>query len=189
MSERCVGRARRREHVDAGARQHVAGDADDLVDAHRHGAHALGNHRRQSGAGFLRRQLRGEDRLVLDDRRRSRRGRRSRSAVENAPSGAWPAGNGTTFRSSALSSAPSCRSALATTTGCVCMVDRRRRLVVHHVVGAVRQAASGEDGDGEDGKDSVAHMSCCPLTLSFRMRRDAARRERACDASGFVFRR
>ena len=63
-----LGRARGRDDVDAGAGQHVAGDADHFVDAHRHRAHALGNDRRQARAGFLRRQLRGEDRLVLDDR-------------------------------------------------------------------------------------------------------------------------
>ena len=37
----------------------------------------------------------------------------------NAPSGALPCGNWMTARSSFFSSAPSCRSAAATTTGCV----------------------------------------------------------------------
>jgi hypothetical protein len=41
--------------------------------------------------------------------------------LEKAPSGAPPCGNWTTRRSSALSSAPSCKSVAATTTAVVCM--------------------------------------------------------------------
>ena len=114
-----IVRARGRDDVDARAGQDVAGDADDFVDAHRHRAHALGNDRRQPGARFLRRELRRQDRLVLDHRARSARGRRGRSACEKVPSGACPAGKLTTVRSSFFSSAPSCRSAAATTTGWV----------------------------------------------------------------------
>src|SRR6185503_7542927 len=42
------------------------------------------------------------------------------------------------------------------------------RLVLHEVVGAVRQPASGENGNGEDCKDSAAHW----FTYSFRMSAD-----------------
>ncbi len=114
-----VGRARRRQHVDARAGQNVAGDADDLVHAHRHGAHALGNHRRQARAGFLRGQLGRQDRLVLDDADDDAAADDLRRAATKAPSGAWPSGKCDTLRSSSFSSAPSDRSAFATTTGCV----------------------------------------------------------------------
>jgi hypothetical protein len=40
---------------------------------------------------------------------------------------------------------------------------RGRRLVVDEVVGPVSQAASGKDGDGENGEDSAAHI--CPLAF------------------------
>ena len=46
-----VGGAGRRQHVHLGAGQHVAGHADHLVDAHRHGALAFRNHHRQARPG------------------------------------------------------------------------------------------------------------------------------------------
>ena len=46
---------------------------------------------------------------------------------------------------------------LATTTGCVLDLDNLHLRVVHHVVGAVGQTAAREHGDGEHGEDSVAH--------------------------------
>ena len=45
------------------------------------------------------------------------------------------------------------------------------RLVLHEVVGAVRQPASGENGNGKDGKDSVAHV--WSPSYSFRITRGA----------------
>ena len=43
------------------------------------------------------------------------------------------------------------------------------RLVLHEVVCAVREPASGENGDGEDGKDSATHEFTC---YSFRISAD-----------------
>ncbi len=54
---------------------------------------------------------------------------------------------------------------------------RLHRLVLHEVVGAVREPASGEDGDGEDGKDSAAHDG--PLAIRSASARDRLHRERS----------
>jgi hypothetical protein len=60
-------RAGGRQHVDARAGQHVAGDADDLVDSHGNGALPRGDDRRQARARLLGGELGAQDRLVADD--------------------------------------------------------------------------------------------------------------------------
>jgi hypothetical protein len=57
-----------REHVHARAGQHVAGDADDLVDADRQRTQAGGDDGRESRTGLPRSQLHGQHGLVFDQR-------------------------------------------------------------------------------------------------------------------------
>ena len=152
-----VGRARGRDDVDAVARQHVAGDADDLVHAHRHGAHALRNHRRQpEPASFdASLALRIGSFLTI-------------GTIRPRPM------TSSRLREGALRRLP-CRElddrdVLLLQLGAELQVGggdddslRRRvhrlhRLVLHEVVGAVRQPASGENGYGEDCEDSAAHV-------------------------------
>ena len=154
-----VGRARGGEHVDARAGQDVAGDADHFVDAHRQRAHAVGNHRRQADAGFLRRQLRRQHDLVLDHRA-------DHAAADDVGGlGERPFGRlalrevhdrqvvGLELRAELqIAAGDDDRPASSHRRG------RARLVVVDDVVRPVREPAAGEHRESENGKDSVTHV-------------------------------
>jgi hypothetical protein len=129
-----------------------------LVDADRDGAHAVRNHRRQAGAGLLRRELRRENRLALDHRD-DQAATDDLLRLRERTFGRLAGREGEDLQVVRLQ------------LGAERQVDRRDddglrrrghgldRLVLHHVVRAVRESASGEDGDGEHGEDSVAHWT------------------------------
>ena len=93
------------------------------------------------------------------------------SGVVNVPSGACPSGNWTTAEVVGLQRGAELESGGRHDRLAWVRAERLLlRLVLHQVVGSVREPASGEDGDGEDGEDPVAHEEV-PCQLPTRLSR------------------
>jgi hypothetical protein len=152
-----------------GARQHVAGHADHFVHAHRHGAHARRDDRRQAGPASFDASFAAESASFLTTDTI-----RPRSTIacgsSNAPSGDGGRRPVEVARSSRRSSPSERQVAFATTTVPGRHAHRLDGHVLQIVIRAVRQTAAGKDGHQEHGKNSHASHRVTSSKLRERSR-------------------